>query len=180
NPHRTVMFASTSKITFAGSGVAFLASSVENVRWYLSHQQFASIGPDKVNQLRHLEFFGDADGVRAHMARHRASLAPKFAAVQEALSTLDGLGIAEWTNPSGGYFVNLDVVPGTASRVIELAKEAGIALTPAGSAFPHGADPDDTNIRLAPSFPPLQEVRTAMAGVATCVALAAVERMARQ
>lgn len=178
NPHRTVMFASTSKVTFAGAGVAFLASSVENVTWYLSHQQFASIGPDKVNQLRHLEFFGDADGVRAHMARHRQSLAPKFAAVQEALSTtLDGLGIATWTHPSGGYFVNLDVLPGTASRVVELAKEAGIALTPAGASYPHGKDPEDTNIRLAPSFPPLDEVRTAMAGVATCVALAAAEHL---
>jgi DNA-binding transcriptional MocR family regulator len=179
NPHRAVMFASTSKITFAGSGVAFLAASVENVRWYLSHQQFASIGPDKVNHLRHLEFFGDADGVRAHMARHRASLAPKFAAVQEALSALDGLDIAEWTRPTGGYFVSLDVLPGTATRVVELAKEAGIALTPAGASFPHGHDPQDTNIRLAPSFPPLDEVRTAMAGVATCVALAAAEKLAR-
>lgn len=178
NPHRTVMFASTSKITFAGAGVAFLASSVENVGWYLSHQQFASIGPDKVNQLRHLEFFGDADGVRSHMARHRQSLAPKFAAVAEALATaLGGLGIASWTHPSGGYFVSLDVVPGTASRVVELAKEAGIALTPAGASYPHGKDPEDKNIRLAPSFPPLDEVRTAMAGVATCVALAAAEHL---
>ena len=180
NPHRTVMFASTSKITFAGAGVAFLASSVENVRWYLSHQQFASIGPDKVNQLRHLEFFGDVDGVRAHMARHRQSLAPKFAAVEEALeAALGGLGIASWTHPSGGYFVSLDVVPGTAARVVELAKEAGIALTPAGASFPHGTDPQDTNIRLAPSFPPLDEVRAAMAGVATCVALAAAEHLTR-
>ncbi|NLJ54092.1 MAG: aminotransferase class I/II-fold pyridoxal phosphate-dependent enzyme [Intrasporangiaceae bacterium] len=178
NPHRTVMFASTSKITFAGAGVAFLASSVENIAWHLSHQQFASIGPDKVNHLRHLEFFGDADGVRAHMARHRESLAPKFAAVEEALSAeLTGLGIAEWTHPTGGYFVSLDVLPGTASRVVQLAKEAGIALTPAGASFPRGTDPDDTNIRLAPSFPPLSEVRTAMAGVATCVALAAAEQM---
>jgi len=180
NPHRTFMFASTSKITFAGAGVAFLASSVENIAWYLSHLQFASIGPDKVNQLRHLEFFGDADGVRAHMARHRESLAPKFAAVEEALgSTLGGLGIATWTHPRGGYFVSLDVVPGTASRVVQLAKEAGIALTPAGASFPHGQDPEDKNIRLAPSFPPLDEVRAAIAGVATCVALAAAERLSQ-
>lgn len=178
NPHRTVMFASTSKVTFAGAGVAFLASSVENVKWYLSHQQFASIGPDKVNQLRHLEFFGDAAGVRAHMARQRESLAPKFAAVEDALSReLTGLGIAQWTHPTGGYFVSVDVLPGTAARVVELAKEAGIALTPAGASFPHGTDPDDTNIRLAPSFPPLHEVRTAMAGVATCIALAAAEQL---
>jgi DNA-binding transcriptional MocR family regulator len=177
NPHRAFMFASTSKITFAGSGVAFLASSVANVQWYLSHLQFASIGPDKVNHLRHLEFFQDAAGVRAHMDRHREILAPKFAAVQDALAALDGLGIATWTRPTGGYFVSLDVLPGTAGRVVQLAKEAGIALTPAGASFPHGHDPDDTNIRLAPSFPPLEEVRTAMAGVATCVALAAAERL---
>jgi DNA-binding transcriptional MocR family regulator len=177
NPHRAFVFASTSKITFAGSGVAFLASSVANVQWYLSHLQFASIGPDKVNHLRHLEFFQDAAGVRAHMDRHREILAPKFAAVQDALAALDGLGIATWTRPTGGYFVSLDVLPGTAGRVVQLAKEAGIALTPAGASFPHGHDPDDTNIRLAPSFPPLEEVRTAMAGVATCVALAAAERL---
>ncbi|MFN2320618.1 MAG: aminotransferase class I/II-fold pyridoxal phosphate-dependent enzyme [Dermatophilaceae bacterium] len=177
HPHRTVMFASTSKITFAGAGVAFLASSVENVQWHLSHQQFASIGPDKVNHLRHLEFFQDAAGVRAHMVKHRESLAPKFAAVQEALASLEGLGIASWTHPDGGYFVSVDVLPGIASRVVQLAKEAGIALTPAGASFPHGEDPDDTNIRLAPSFPPLGEVRTAMAGFATCVALAAAERL---
>ena len=179
NPHRTFMFASTSKITFAGAGVAFLASSVENVKWYLSHQMYASIGPDKVNHLRHLEFFGDADGVRAHMGKHRASLAPKFEAVQEALSALDGLEIAQWTRPTGGYFVSLDVLPGTATRVVQLAKDAGIALTPAGASFPHGKDPDDTNIRLAPSFPPLEEVRTAMAAVATCVALAAAETLSK-
>ena len=177
HPHRTVMFASTSKVTLAGAGVAFLASSVENVKWHLGHQQFASIGPDKVNQLRHLEFFGDAEGVRAHMDKHRASLAPKFAAVQDALAALDGLGIATWTTPTGGYFVSVDVLPGTASRTIALAKEAGIALTPAGAAFPYGRDPEDSNIRLAPSFPPLEEVRTAMAGFATCVALAAAEQL---
>ncbi|MDO5503096.1 MAG: aminotransferase class I/II-fold pyridoxal phosphate-dependent enzyme [Actinomycetia bacterium] len=175
HPDRTFMFASTSKITFAGAGVAFLASSRANITWYLSHQQFASIGPDKVNQLRHLEFFEDAAGVRAHMARHRQVLAPKFAAVQDALAALDGLGIATWTQPTGGYFVSLDVLPGLAARVVELAKEAGIALTPAGASFPHGSDPQDSNIRLAPSFPPLDEVRTAMQGVATCVALAAAE-----
>lgn len=177
NPNRAFAFASTSKITYAGAGVAFLTSSVANVKWYLSHLFFASIGPDKVNHLRHLEFFGDAAGVRAHMDKHRASLAPKFAAVQSALSSLEGLGIAEWTEPTGGYFVSLNVLPGTASRVVQLAKEAGIALTPAGASFPHGNDPDDTNIRLAPSFPPLDEVRTAMAGVATCVALAAAEQL---
>jgi DNA-binding transcriptional MocR family regulator len=178
NPHRPVVFASTSKITFAGAGVAFLAGSRETVGWYLGHLQYASIGPDKVNHLRHVQFFGSAQGVRDHMDRHRAILAPKFAAVDAALSAeLDGLGVAEWTRPRGGYFVSLDVIDGCASRVVELAKAAGIALTPAGASFPLGKDPRDRNIRLAPSFPVLDEVETAMAGVATCVALAAAERL---
>ena len=178
HPHRPIMFASTSKITYAGAGVAFLAASRENIAAYLGHQQFASIGPDKVNQLRHIQFFGSAQGVRDHMARHREILAPKFAAVDAALTAeLDGLGIAEWTRPAGGYFVSLDVPDGCAARVVALAKAAGIALTPAGASLPHGQDPRDRNIRLAPSFPQLAEVETAMAGVATCVALAAAEQL---
>ncbi len=178
HPNRPIIFASTSKITFAGAGVAALAASPENKAWYLQRLNFAAIGPDKVNHLRHVEFFKDADGVRAHMRKHRALLAPKFAAVEEALSTrLSGLGIAEWTVPTGGYFVNLDVLDGTASRVVQLAKEAGIVLTAAGSAFPHGNDPHDRNVRLAPSFPVLAEVEAAMAGVAVCVELAALEKL---
>ena len=178
HPNRPIMYASTSKITYAGAGVAVLAASQANVRWYLGHLAMGSIGPDKVNHLRHVEFFRNADGVRAHMRRHREIIAPKFAAVDEALTTgLDGLEIARWSHPSGGYFVNLDVLDGTASRVVALAKEAGIALTPAGASYPHGHDPRDRNIRLAPTFPVLDEVRTAMAGVATCVALAAAEKL---
>jgi DNA-binding transcriptional MocR family regulator len=178
HPHRPIMFASTSKITYAGAGVACLAASRGTVQWYLGHYQYASIGPDKVNQLRHLQFFGSAQGVRDHMARHREILAPKFAAVDAALTAeLDGLGVAEWTRPGGGYFVSLDVLDGCAARVVALAREAGIALTPAGASFPHGRDPRDRNIRLAPSFPELGEVETAMAGVATCVALATAERL---
>ncbi|KRE42255.1 aminotransferase [Knoellia sp. Soil729] len=181
HPDRPLMFASTSKITFAGSGVAFFAASKNNVDWYLSHLQFASIGPDKVNQLRHVQFFGSAQGVRDHMARHRTILAPKFAAVEQALSSaLAGREVAQWSQPQGGYFVNLDVMDGTASRVVELAKGAGIALTPAGASFPLGEDPRDRNIRLAPTFPVLSEVETAMAGVATCVLLAAAEKLATQ
>jgi DNA-binding transcriptional MocR family regulator len=115
------------------------------------------------------------------MRRHRAIIAPKFEAVDAALTAeLEGLGIAEWTRPTGGYFVNLDVLDGTATRVVELAKQAGIALTPAGASFPHGHDPRDRNIRLAPTFPELAEVETAMAGVATCVALAAGEKLTAQ
>ncbi|MCW2735592.1 aminotransferase class I/II-fold pyridoxal phosphate-dependent enzyme [Nocardioides sp.] len=177
HPHRPVMFASTSKITYAGAGVAFLAASTANVAWYLGHLGNGSIGPDKVNHLRHAEFFGSPQGVRDHMAKHRAIIAPKFAEVDRVLiERLGGRGVATWNTPTGGYFVNLDVVPGTASRVVALAKEAGIALTPAGSSFPYKQDPDDTNIRLAPTMPPLAEVTEAMEGVATCVLLAALEQ----
>jgi DNA-binding transcriptional MocR family regulator len=180
NPDRVFVYASTSKISFAGAGVAFFASSPANVDWFRKHLAFRSIGPDKVNHLRHALFFRDAQGVREHMRRHRDVLAPKFSAVAQILtSRLGDLGVATWTEPQGGYFVSLDVVPGTASRVVELAKGAGIALTPAGATFPYGKDPDDRNIRLAPSMPPLAEVRVAMDGVATCVLLAAAEAAAR-
>ena len=181
HPHRPIMFASTSKITYAGAGVAFLAASRENVAWYLKHLGNGSIGPDKVNHLRHVEFFGSAQGVRDHMVKHRQIIAPKFAEVDRVLSErLGGRGVATWNTPTGGYFVNLDVVPGTASRVVALAKEAGVALTPAGSSFPYRQDPDDTNIRLAPTMPPLAEVTEAMEAVATCVLLAAAEHAAQQ
>ena len=180
HPDRPIMFASTSKITFAGAGVAVLAASAANKAWYLGHLAMASIGPDKINHQRHVEFFSNPDGVREHMRKHREIIAPKFDAVDTALATaLSGLGIAEWTKPTGGYFVNLDVHDGTASRVVALAKQAGISLTPAGASYPHGHDPRDRNIRLAPTFPVLAEVETAMAGVATCVALAAAEAMER-
>ncbi|MGN7133813.1 aminotransferase class I/II-fold pyridoxal phosphate-dependent enzyme [Rhodococcoides corynebacterioides] len=178
HPNRPYVFASTSKVTFAGAGVSFLGASTANLDWYLSHFGKKSIGPDKLNQLRHLRFFGDADGVRAHMAKHREILAPKFALVQQILD--DRLGaskVASWTEPAGGYFVSLDVLEGTAARTIALAKDAGIALTAAGSAFPYKQDPEDKNIRLAPSFPSTDELAAAMDGVATCVLLAATEKL---
>ncbi|MQY17804.1 aminotransferase class I/II-fold pyridoxal phosphate-dependent enzyme [Nocardia macrotermitis] len=178
NPNRPFVFASTSKITFAGSGVSFLGGSTANLDWYLKHAAKKSIGPDKINHLRHVKFFGDADGVRAHMQKHRAILEPKFALVLRILE--DRLGaskIASWTEPKGGYFISLDVLEGTAARVVALAKAAGIALTPAGSAFPYGKDPEDKNIRIAPSFPPLGDLEKAMDGLATCVLLAATEKL---
>lgn len=177
HPNRVFALASTSKITFAGSGVSFFGSSADNLAWYQKHLGIKTIGPDKINQLRHLRFFGDADGVRAHMAKHRDILAPKFDLVLKILD--DRLGaskVASWTEPKGGYFISLDVVEGTAKRVIGLAKDAGIALTGAGSAFPYKKDPADRNIRLAPSFPSLDELAKAMDGVATCVLLAAAEK----
>ncbi len=179
HPHRPIMFASTSKITYAGAGVGFLAGSVETVKWYTGHLGKGAIGPDKLNQLRHAQFFGSPQGVRDQMALHREIIAPKFAEVQRVLDErLGGLDVATWTNPTGGYFVNLDVLDGTASRVIELAKEAGVALTPAGSSYPYGRDPRDRNIRLAPTFPELAEVSAAMEAVATCALLAAAEKLA--
>ena len=178
NPNRPYVFASTSKITFAGAGVAFFGSSADNLAWYQRHASIKTIGPDKLNQLRHLRYFGDADGVRRQMARHRDLLLPKFALVLQILE--DRLGaakVASWTEPEGGYFVSLDVVDGTATKVIDLAKKAGISLTAAGSTFPYKRDPDDRNIRLAPTFPGLEELRLAMDGVATCVLLAAAEKL---
>jgi DNA-binding transcriptional MocR family regulator len=175
------VFGSTSKVTFAGAGVSFLGSSPANLDWYLGHVAKRTIGPDKVNQLRHVRFLKDTAGVHALMERHRENLAPKFTRVRDILAKeLAGTGIASWTEAYGGYFVSLDVLDGTAAEVIRLAKEAGIALTPAGATFPYGKDPRDRNIRLAPSFPPLEELETAMAGVVLCVKLAAVRKLQQE
>jgi DNA-binding transcriptional MocR family regulator len=172
-----MIYASTSKITFAGAGVCFLGSSAENIAWFLGLLGKRTIGPDKINQLRHAQYLGDVEGVHRLMEKHRSILAPKFEAVLEILhDRLDGYDVATWSEPKGGYFVNLDVVDGTAARVVQLCAEAGIALTPAGSSFPYGDDPRDRNIRIAPSFPSIDELRTAMDGLATCVLLAAAEQ----
>jgi len=179
--NRPYVFASTSKITFAGAGVSFFGGSLANIAWYLQHAGKKSIGPDKVNQLRHLRFFGDADGVRLQMQRHQQLLAPKFALVQEILE--DRLGeskIASWTDPKGGYFVNLDVLPGTARRTVSLAKDAGIAVTEAGASFPYRKDPEDKNIRIAPTFPSLPDLREAIDGLATCALLSATEALLKR
>lgn len=177
-PNRPLVFASTSKITFAGAGVSFLGGSLGNIAWYLQYAGKKSIGPDKVNQLRHLRFFGDADGVRLQMQRHQQILAPKFALALEILEDrLAESKIASWNEPKGGYFISLDVLSGTAKRTIALAKDAGIALTEAGSAFPYRNDPEDKNIRIAPSFPALPELREAIDGLATCALLSATEAL---
>lgn len=177
NPNRFWYMSSTSKITHAGSGVAFFASSAENLAWYTKIAGVRGIGPNKVNQLAHARYFHDAEGVRMVMRKHAGSLAPKFEAVERALKDrLGGYDIATWTRPEGGYFVSLDVPEGTATRVWQLAKEAGINLTQAGSPFPLHDDPQDRTLRLAPSMPPLDEVAEAMDGVALCVLLAAIEQ----
>jgi DNA-binding transcriptional MocR family regulator len=176
NPNRPYVFASTSKITFAGAGVSFFGGSLGNIAWYLQYAAKKSIGPDKINQLRHLRFFRDADGVRLHMLRHQQILAPKFALALEILDRrLTDSTIASWTEPKGGYFISLDVLPGTARRTVALAKNAGIAVTEAGASFPYRKDPDDKNIRIAPTFPPLSDLPKAVDGLATCALLAASE-----
>jgi DNA-binding transcriptional MocR family regulator len=178
NPNRPYVFASTSKITFAGAGVGFFGGSLGNIAWYLQYAGKKSIGPDKVNQLRHLRYLGDADGVRLLMMRHQQLLAPKFALVLEILENrLGDSKTASWTEPKGGYFVSLDVLHGTARRTVALAKEAGIAVTEAGAAFPYRKDLEDKNIRIAPTFPSTPEVRNAIDGLATCALLAATESL---
>ena len=182
NPDRAFVFGSTSRIdhwAVAGAGVAFFGSSQANVAWYLQHMQFRTVGPDKLNQVRHLRFLGDIDGLREHMVRHRELLSPKFELVDAVLrDELSGVAVAEWVTPRGGYFVSLDVLAGCAARVVALAGKAGIALTPAGATFPYGHDPADRNIRIAPSFPSIDEVGAAVHGLTLCVRLAEAEKRA--
>ncbi|MDR3293195.1 MAG: aminotransferase class I/II-fold pyridoxal phosphate-dependent enzyme [Clostridiales bacterium] len=176
NPDRVFEFTSTSKVTFAGAGVAFFASSENNVKEAKKVLTIQTIGPDKLNQLRHARFLKDKAATLAHMKRHAAILKPKFDAVTDALTAgLKGLGIAEWNAPLGGYFISIDVLDGTAKRVVALAKEAGVALTPAGATFPYGRDPRDRNIRFAPTLPPLDELKTATEIFISCVKIAACE-----
>ena len=175
NPDRPWIYASTSKMTFAGAGVAFFASSPAVIEWYRTHMGAAMIGPDKINQLRHLRFFRDADGVREHMRRHAEIIRPKFEAVLTALENGLSSDIASWTQPNGGYFITLRVPNGTASKVVKYAAEAGVALTPAGSTHPHGLDPNDAYIRIAPTMPSLEDVTAAAEGLVACVRLAAAE-----
>jgi DNA-binding transcriptional MocR family regulator len=176
--NRPLEFASTSKISFAGAGVAALASSAENVADAKKHLAIQTIGPDKVNQLRHVRFFGNAAGVKAHMQKHAALLRPKFDAVTRIFERdLGGSGLATWTKPRGGYFISLDTLDGCASEVVKLADEAGVKLTPAGATFPLGKDPRNRNIRIAPSLPPVSQVETAMEVVTLCVKLASARKL---
>ncbi len=177
HPDRVFVIASTSKITFAGAGVSFFASSPANVAWYLQATSKRTIGPDKVNHLRHAMLLQDADGVRELMRAHAAIIAPKFELVAKILTErLAEHAVAEWTDPDGGYFISLDVADGTATRVVALAKQAGIAMTGAGAAFPYGRDPRDRNIRIAPTMPSPDDVAAAIDGLVTCVLLATLEQ----
>ena len=176
HPDRAIVFASTSKVTLAGAGLAMLASSEGNIRWYLANAGKRSIGPDKLNQLRHVRFLRDQGGLDALMDGHRRLLAPKFKAVTETLARhLGGTGVARWSEPEGGYFILLEVPEGCATRVVKLAAACGLALTPAGATHPYGRDPQDKLLRLAPSYPKPAEVEAAAEVVAVCVLLAAAE-----
>ena len=177
NPNRAFVFGSTSKITLAGSGLALFAASKDNVKWLLARFTPRTIGPDKINQLRHVRFLKNPAGIAQLMNQHRALIAPKFEKVldifDQQLSNVPGVS---WTRPKGGYFITLEVGKGCAARVVALAKEAGVVLTPAGATHPYGKDPDDRIIRIAPTFPELTEVGYAAEGVALCVLLAAAEK----
>lgn len=178
NEDMVVEFTSTSKISFPGAGVAALAASDKNIGIIKSRMTIQTIGYDKINMLRHAKFFGDADGLKKHMLLHKEILAPKFdAVINEFENSLGSLGIASWTKPNGGYFISLDVMPGTAKRVGELCKNAGVTLTTVGATYPYGKDPNDRNIRIAPSFPPVDELMTATKLLCLCVKLAACEKL---
>ncbi len=177
NENLVYAFFSTSKITYPGAGIAVMISSIENIKHAKADIAFQTISPDKINQLRHMKYLENADNVRALMKKHAAILKPKFDLVvhgfEEKLSDLENV---HWTNPHGGYFISLDVVPGTAKRVCELCKNAGVILTPAGSTFPYKQDPEDKNIRIAPSYPTLEELAAALDVLCLCVRLAAAEK----
>lgn len=178
NPDRVFQFASTSKITFAGAGISAIAASEANLAWLKKGMNFQTIGPDKLNQLRHTKVLPDAASVAAHMQRHAALLRPKFAAVEDILAReLGGTGTAEWSRPNGGYFVSVDTLDGCAASVVAMADAAGVKLTKAGATFPYGKDPRDRNIRLAPSMPSQPEIEQAMELFAVCVKRASVAKL---
>jgi len=173
NLDKLLLFASTSKITHAGAGVGMMAASERNLEWYLKHKGYSTIGPDKINQLRHYIFLRSMDRIHALMDQHADLLLPKFQAVQTVLDReLGSSDLATWSRPEGGYFVSLDTKPRLAGKVVALAAEAGVKLTPAGATFPYGADPNDSNIRIAPSFPSVEEIEQAMEVLAVCIMLA--------
>ena len=170
-----VLFGSTSKITRAGAGISFMAGSPATLGEFRRRLGVATIGPDKVNQLRHARFLKNLDGIRAHMRKHAAILRPKFELVVRHLSEgLGDAGMGSWTEPRGGYFLSFDALPGLAGTIVDLAKGAGVKLTPAGATFPYGRDPNDANIRLAPTFPEVAELDQAMQVFVVCVKLASV------
>ncbi len=177
NRDRIFYFSSTSKVTFPGSGVAIFAASENNRKQILPYFGTQIISYDKINQLRHLKFFGNVENLRTHMLKLGADIKSKFDVTLKNLEDLRGLGIAEWTEPKGGYFVSLDTLSGTASRVYALMKGAGVTLTSVGATYPYGIDPDDTNLRIAPTYPSLEELDTATKILTLSVKIAALEKL---
>lgn len=178
NPDMVYKFCSTSKVTFPGSGLAALGSSKRNLDYIKSVITIQTIGPDKLNQLRHVRYFKDINGMKNHMKKHAAILRPKFELVQKRLNEeLGGLGIGEWSNPVGGYFVSFNTLPGCAKTVVGMCKDAGVTMTGAGATYPYKKDPQDSNIRIAPTFPPIDELAKALDVFVLCVKLASVQKL---
>ena len=178
NPDMVFEFASTSKVSFPGSGIAALASSEANLADIKKSLTIQTIGYDKLNQLRHVRYFKDINGLKEHMRKHAEQMRPKFEAVLEVLNTeLGGLGIGSWYAPRGGYFISFDAMEGCAKEIVAKCKEAGVKLTNAGATFPYGKDPKDSNIRIAPSFPTPEEMAQAADLFVLCVKLVSVEKL---
>lgn len=178
NPDMVIEFASTSKITFAGAGFSAMAASVDNIAYFTKLFTVQMISQDKVNQLRHVRFLKDKAHTIEIMKVHAQHLAPKFKVVADILDEqIKPLGFANWNRPKGGYFISFNTLPGTAKRALELCAQAGVIFTPAGATYPYGFDPDDCNIRIAPSLPPLEELVQAMNIFCTCIKLAALEKL---
>lgn len=178
NPDMVFEFASTSKVSFPGSGIAALATSANNIADIKKQLTIQTIGHDKLNQLRHVRFFKDINGLKEHMRKHAEFMRPKFEAVESVLEEeLGGLGIGSWTEPKGGYFISFDAMDGCAKAIVAKCKEAGVKLTGAGATFPYGKDPKDSNIRIAPSFPTPEEMKQAADLFVLCVKLVSVEKL---
>ncbi|MCI9360265.1 MAG: aminotransferase [Hungatella sp.] len=178
NPDLVYKFASTSKISFPGSGIAAIAASQNNLVDIKNQLRIQTIGHDKVNQLRHVRFFGGIHGMVEHMRLHADIMRPKFEAVNRILSQeLDGLGIGTWTTPKGGYFMSFDSMDGCAKAIVARCKKAGLVMTKAGATYPYGKDPHDSNIRIAPSYPPLEDLEMAMELFALCVKLVSIDKL---
>lgn len=181
NPNMPLIFASFSKVSFSGAGVAMMASSKSNCDYIRQRLTVQQIGPDKLNQLRHVRFFRSADGVRAHMNKQAELIRPKFELVAHFLEEeLGGTGIARWSSPKGGYFVSFYSLDGCAKRIVKLCKEAGVIMTSAGAAYPYGNDPHDSHIRIAPTYPPLSELQMAMNVFCSTAKLVCVEKLLEQ
>lgn len=178
NPDMAYEFCSTSKVTFPGGGIAAVASSAANLEWFRKTMTIQTIGYDKLNQLRHVRYFKDIDGMKAHMKKHASIMRPKFEAVLTVLDReLSGLEIGSWVKPNGGYFISFDALPGCAKEIVSKCKEAGVTLTGAGATYPYKKDPDDSNIRLAPTFPTPEELAVAADLFVLCVKLVSVDKL---